>query len=317
MSGTRTSWKASSAVSDACIPSFSSFFSRITPGGVHVDDEQREAVVARVRVGLGHEHDEVRAVAVGDVGLGAVDHPLVAVAHGARADALDVGAGVGLGDAEAGDLLALDRRHQVVLLLLLGAELQDRRRGHVGVHRDAHREPAAARVRELLGQHEVAEVVAALTAVRSGIDSPRKPSSPIRGNTESGNVVSSHSSACGASSLITKLWIDSRSASCSSVKMKCRRGAAWSGFWTSVAAIASAYALRIGSAADGSHHFAIRRPGSRRNHRHGPAGGAQRALGRAAGRPAGRVRAGRARTTTCAWSCSRPRTRRSSRRAAT
>ena len=52
----------------------------------------------------------------------------------------------------------------------------------------------------------------------------------MRRKTESGNVVSSHSSACGASSLITKLWIDSRSASCSSVKMKWRRGAAWSGF---------------------------------------------------------------------------------------
>ena len=30
--GTRTSWKASSAVSEACIPSFASRFSRITPG---------------------------------------------------------------------------------------------------------------------------------------------------------------------------------------------------------------------------------------------------------------------------------------------
>ena len=39
------------------------------------------------RVGLGHEHDEVGAVAVGDVGLRAVDHPLVAVAHRAGADA--------------------------------------------------------------------------------------------------------------------------------------------------------------------------------------------------------------------------------------
>ena len=68
----------------------------------------------------------------------------------------------------------------------------------------------------------------------------------MRRKTESGNVVSSHSSACGASSLTTKAWIDSRSASCSSVKMKCRRAAAWSGFWTSVAAIAGLYALRLG-----------------------------------------------------------------------
>ena len=48
----------------------------------------------------------------------------------------------------------------------------------------------------------------------------------MRGKTESGNVVSSHSSACGASSLVAKLRIDSRSASCSSVKMKCRLEAA-------------------------------------------------------------------------------------------
>ena len=45
----------------------------------------------------------------------------------------------------------------------------------------------------------------------------------MRVKTESGKVVSSHSSACGASSLIAKPRIDSRSSSCSSVKMKCLR----------------------------------------------------------------------------------------------
>ena len=48
----------------------------------------------------------------------------------------------------------------------------------------------------------------------------------MRVNTQSGNVVSSHSSACGASSLATKARIESRSCSCSSVKMKWRRGGA-------------------------------------------------------------------------------------------
>ena len=56
----------------------------------------------------------------------------------------------------------------------------------------------------------------------------------MRVKTESGNVVSSHSSAWGASSLMTKLRIDSRSCSCSSVKMKCLRLAAKSGFRTVV-----------------------------------------------------------------------------------
>ena len=45
-------------------------------------------------------------------------------------------------------------------------------------------------------------------------------------------MVSSHSSACGASSLIAKLRIDSRSASCSSVKMKCLRWLLKSGLTT-------------------------------------------------------------------------------------
>src|SRR5215208_7518605 len=59
----------------------------------------------------------------------------------------------------------------------------------------------------------------------------------MRRNTESGNVVSSHSAACGASSRVTKAWIDSRRRSCSSVKMKCRREAAKSGLRTSAAGV--------------------------------------------------------------------------------
>src|SRR3954468_24030078 len=64
----------------------------------------------------------------------------------------------------------------------------------------------------------------------------------MRGKTESGKVVSSHSSACGAISLTMKRRMDSRSWSCSSVKMKCLRWAPKSGFSTlSVAAMAGPY----------------------------------------------------------------------------
>src|ERR1044072_5964311 len=59
----------------------------------------------------------------------------------------------------------------------------------------------------------------------------------MRRKTESGNVRSSHSSACGRSSFITNARIDSRSASWSSLKMKWRRAAPWSGLKTSVAAM--------------------------------------------------------------------------------
>ncbi len=48
----------------------------------------------------------------------------------------------------------------------------------------------------------------------------------MRRKTQSGNVVSSHSSACGASSFVANARIVSRSASCSSPKMKCPRRAA-------------------------------------------------------------------------------------------
>ena len=56
----------------------------------------------------------------------------------------------------------------------------------------------------------------------------------MRWKTESGKVVSSHSSACGASSFVAKPRIDSRSCSCSSVKMKCLRRAPKSGLRTSL-----------------------------------------------------------------------------------
>ena len=52
-----------------------------TPGASIGDEEQREAVVAGVGVGLRDEHDHVGAVAVGDVRLRAVDDALVAVAR--------------------------------------------------------------------------------------------------------------------------------------------------------------------------------------------------------------------------------------------
>ena len=60
----------------------------------------------------------------------------------------------------------------------------------------------------------------------------------MRWKTESGNVVSSHSSACGASSLTTNAWIDSRSCSWWSLKMKCLRRDPWSGLSTSVSVAA-------------------------------------------------------------------------------
>jgi hypothetical protein len=75
---------------------------------------------------------------------------------------------------KSADLLAPDRGHEVGLLLLLGAEQVHRGRGHVGVHRDAHGQAAGLRVHDLLGQHEVGVVVAALAAVLLGVGEPEE-----------------------------------------------------------------------------------------------------------------------------------------------
>ncbi len=116
-------------------------------------------------VGLRDQHAEVGARPIGDERLRAVDDVLVAVADRGRADAGNVGAGAGLGDAEAPDLLALDPGHQVALLLLLGAEEVDRRQDHVGLHGEGHVGAARARVAHALGADQRVVVVAALAAV--------------------------------------------------------------------------------------------------------------------------------------------------------
>ena len=74
----------------------------------------------------------------------------------------------------AQDRLALDRRHHPLLLLLLGPEREDRRHRHVGLDREAHRQPAAVGVDELLGEHERGVVVAALAAVLLGLVEPEE-----------------------------------------------------------------------------------------------------------------------------------------------
>src|SRR5206468_3259589 len=73
-------------------------------GVVLADQEGRDAAMAGVRVGLGVDGEEVGVAAVGDEALRAVEDVLVALLDGLRAHARDVGAGVGLGEAERGEL---------------------------------------------------------------------------------------------------------------------------------------------------------------------------------------------------------------------
>ena len=66
-------------------------------------------------------------VGAGDEALDAVDHVVVAVAHGGGAHAAGIGAGVGLGLREADLLLAAQHRQQVFLLQLAGERVEDAR----------------------------------------------------------------------------------------------------------------------------------------------------------------------------------------------
>ena len=149
---------------DECMPSFSSRRETRHARQRRVDDEQRHAVVARVGIGLGDEREEVRTRAVGDEHLAAVDAPDVAVARRAGADRGDVRAGVGFGDRDRADLRARDRGPQPALALVVGAELGERGRGHVRLHRDGHRDRARAAAGQLLDEDEPGGEVAAAAA---------------------------------------------------------------------------------------------------------------------------------------------------------
>ncbi|MNT26397.1 hypothetical protein D3C72_1619680 [compost metagenome] len=131
-----------------------------------LDDEDRGALGALRRVGLGHDQHHAREKAVGDEGLGAADAvAAVGLLLGARAHALQVGAGARLGHGDGADQLAARHARQVALLLFLGAVVQEVVR-HDGVHRAGHAAECAARL--LFVEHGLVAEVAARAAVGLG-----------------------------------------------------------------------------------------------------------------------------------------------------
>jgi len=162
LSGTRTSWEGEQGgVARVHAKGLQALLTH-DARQVHRHDEERElrssgcvsGCPAGVLVGPDDEDDRVGADSVGDVLLRAVDDVLVAVAHRARLDPRDVRAGARLRDAKAENLPGCDRGHEPLPPLCLGAEGENRRHGHVGVHRDAHRHSARSRTGELLRKHD-------------------------------------------------------------------------------------------------------------------------------------------------------------------
>src|SRR5439155_11256037 len=90
-------------------------------GPVGLDKNQTHSPRATFRVGPNHDDHEIAHLPVGDEGLLARYHKLVALAHGAGADALKVAAGAGFGHRDGADGFARHHPRQPLLLLLRGA----------------------------------------------------------------------------------------------------------------------------------------------------------------------------------------------------
>ena len=146
--GSVTSSKNSSDVSAESRPSFLSLRPRRKPGASSVSTTISETPLAPLlRVGLGDDDDQVGVLAVGDEGLGAVEHIAVAgLLDRGGPHALQVGAGAGLAHGDGADQFAGRELRQPALLLLLGAVVQDVGRDDAGMQRRAERVEAGEAV---------------------------------------------------------------------------------------------------------------------------------------------------------------------------
>ena len=95
---------STSAVCEARIPSLVSFLPWLRPGVSLPITKEAWPRVPSVGVDGGDDDVDVGDAAVGDEDLGPVEDPLVAVALGGRLQALDVGAGLRLGDRVGAEL---------------------------------------------------------------------------------------------------------------------------------------------------------------------------------------------------------------------
>src|SRR5439155_26518920 len=94
-------------------------FSGPEPLRAPLDDEGRDALLALPAVGDRHDHRGVGDAAVGDEGLGAVQHPAPAVAHGGGLGAPRVRARAVLGETPAADPLSPREWSEEAPLLLV------------------------------------------------------------------------------------------------------------------------------------------------------------------------------------------------------
>ena len=136
-------------------------------GGLHVDDEGGDALVALGHVGLGIDDAVVGDGSAGDKALTAIEDVVVAVLRGGGDHAARVGAGARLGQREDDLDLVLHGGHEILLELLLGAGLHQgaAAEGVGGVGIEARHRGNAG---DLLDHNHIGQRVRACAAVFTG-----------------------------------------------------------------------------------------------------------------------------------------------------
>ena len=100
-----------------------------------LEQHQRNALGPFIGIGLGDDDDEVRGLAVGDVGFRAVDAIAVPILQRSRGDALQIGPNAGLGHGNRADQFAAYQLWQILLFLLFGAMAHEIGQDHGVVQR--------------------------------------------------------------------------------------------------------------------------------------------------------------------------------------
>ena len=103
------------------------------PLGFHKDEG--DSIGAARWIGLGDGDDQIGMLAVGDIGLGAIDDVVVAVAPRGGLDVFEVRSGARLGHGDGNDRLAADHARQPGTLLFLRAVMHDVGNCDIGLQR--------------------------------------------------------------------------------------------------------------------------------------------------------------------------------------
>ena len=146
-------------------------------GLAHVDEQERDAgVLAHVSVGAGEQEHPVRLAGPGRPHLLAVDHPLLAVEHGASGQRGEVAPGPRFGEALAPAVVTTEDPRQEPPLLRLGAPPQQRAAEHLDTERVVVSHGRDAGTGELLHQHDLLAPAEPGSAV---LRRPRDPQQPV------------------------------------------------------------------------------------------------------------------------------------------